>query len=91
MACAISAKPAGERLARIYTRSYRNCDAVSGAGAPMTGHQEVWAPRLSERGPAGLLQSTKYGYRFMPAKGLCFNYSDDDYTALIDFMRVPAG
>lgn len=88
---ATSAQPDDERLARLYNRSCRNCHAVTGVGAPLTGHEEAWTPRLNERGHAGLLQSTKFGYRFMPAKGLCANCSDDDYTKLIDFMLAPPG
>jgi len=90
IAFAQSAQPADDSIAGIYNRTCRNCHVVSGVGAPLTGHAEAWAPRLAERGRQGLLQSTKLGYRFMPARGLCTDCSDEDYLALIDFMMTPA-
>jgi len=33
-----------------------------------------------------LLASVKNGLGAMPAKGLCFDCSDEDYTALINYM-----
>ncbi|MDZ7684143.1 MAG: c-type cytochrome [Gammaproteobacteria bacterium] len=83
---ATSMQPADEALARIYNRSCRNCHGITGVGAPLTGHAAAWEPRLEARGREGLLASTKFGYRFMPARGLCPACSDDEYLALIDFM-----
>lgn len=85
-----AAKPDDPELNRIYSRSCRNCHAVAGVNAPLTGHEEAWAPRLAERGREGLLHSTKFGYRYMPARGLCSKCSDEEYLALIDFMVQPA-
>ncbi len=89
VAFAREAQPEDDRIARIYNRSCRNCHAVAGVNAPLTGHEDAWAPRVAERGMEGLLHSTKFGYRFMPARGLCANCSDDDYRALIEFMLAP--
>lgn len=89
IAFAREAQPEDDRIARIYNRSCRNCHAVAGVNAPLTGHEEAWAPRVAARGMDGLLQSTKFGYRFMPARGLCANCSDEDYQALIEFMLAP--
>lgn len=83
---ASSMQPADEALAGIYNRSCRNCHAIEGVGAPLTGHTAAWKPRLQARGREGMLASTKFGYRFMPARGLCPACSDDEYLALIDFM-----
>lgn len=84
-----SAAPADEAIAKIYQRSCRNCHAIAGVSAPLTGHVEDWSQRISERGRDGLLRSTKFGYRAMPARGLCGNCSDEEYLALIDFMMAP--
>ena len=89
IAYARSAQPEDEALASIYNRSCRNCHAVAGVNAPLTGHLAAWEPRLAERSRDGLLQSTRSGYRAMPAQGLCRQCSDEDFLALIDFMLTP--
>ncbi len=86
-----SAKPEDEAVAAIYSRSCGNCHAIAGVNAPLTGHVADWEARVAERGREGLLQSTKFGFRAMPARGLCGNCSDDEFLALIDFMMTPPG
>lgn len=86
---ASTALPKSDEIARIYSRSCRNCHSVAGTGAPLTHHEAAWQPRLEARGRDGLLASTKYGYRFMPAMGLCASCSDEQFMALIDFMIAP--
>ena len=80
-----------KRIAGIYNRSCKNCHAIAGVNAPLTGHVEAWEDRLAERGREGLLHSTKFGYRYMPARGLCRNCTDEEFLALIDFMLTPPG
>ncbi len=86
-----SATPTDEATAKNYQRSCKNCHSIAGVNAPLTGHVADWQARLDARGRDGLLKSTKYGYRAMPAKGLCGGCSDDEFLALIDFMMKPAG
>lgn len=81
-----TATPADERLAGIYARSCQTCHAVYGMGAPLTGHAEGWAQRMTEKGVDGLVATTKSGIRAMPSMGLCQDCSDDDFAALIQFM-----
>ncbi len=91
IAFASSAQPTNEHIAGIYNRSCKNCHAIAGVNAPLTGHVEAWEDRLAERGREGLLHSTKFGYRYMPARGLCRNCTDEEFLALIDFMLTPPG
>ncbi len=89
IAYARSARPEDETIARLYARSCANCHGIAGVNAPLTGHVADWDVRLAERGRDGLLQSTKVGYRAMPARGLCGGCFDDEFLALIDFMMAP--
>jgi len=68
-----------------YNRACLACHMAGVAGAPKLGDAEAWAPRL-EKGSDVLLASVKNGLGAMPAKGLCFDCSDEDYTALINYM-----
>ncbi|MGB1907519.1 MAG: c-type cytochrome, partial [Spongiibacter sp.] len=57
-------------------------------GAPRTGNEQDWAPRLAT-GMDTLLDHTRNGYNAMPPRGMCINCSDDDFRALINFMAHP--
>ncbi len=81
-----TAVPADSKLAAKYERSCRTCHSAIDAAAPLTGHKEAWAARSSERGQAGLLAQTKSGFNAMPAMGLCNDCSDEDLSAMIEFM-----
>ncbi len=72
-----------------YNKSCAVCHAQGVAGAPMTGNAEAWAPRL-EKGMDALLASVKNGLNAMPPMGMCFDCSDDEYKALIEYMAKPA-
>lgn len=77
--------PADEALAKIYQRSCFSCHARGVNGAPRSGDLAAWAPRR-EQGLETLVQHTRQGYKAMPPRGLCFDCSDEDYAALIQFM-----
>jgi cytochrome c5 len=55
----------------------------------MTGDAAAWAPRLA-KGMEALLVSVNNGLNAMPPKGMCFDCTDADYTALIEYMSTPA-
>lgn len=71
-----------------YKKSCAVCHAAGAANAPKTGDAAAWAPRL-EKGMDVLLQSVNNGLNAMPPKAMCFDCSDEDYTALIDYMSKP--
>jgi cytochrome c5 len=72
-----------------YDKSCKICHATGAAGAPMTGDTAAWESRLA-KGMEALLVSVNQGLNAMPPKGMCFDCSDADYTALIEYMSKPA-
>jgi cytochrome c5 len=72
-----------------YNRSCAVCHASGAAGAPVTHDVATWEPRLA-KGMDVLVASATTGLNAMPPKGMCFDCSADDYTALIEFMSKPA-
>ena len=72
----------------VYERFCFSCHAAGVAGAPRAGDAEAWAARLAT-GREQMLQSTIAGMDpGMPARGLCFDCSDDDLADAIDYMLV---
>lgn len=72
-----------------YNKSCAICHAAGTAGAPKTHDVEAWKPRL-EKGDEKLMESVHNGFNAMPPKGMCFDCSDEDYKALIEFMATAA-
>lgn len=69
-----------------YNSSCKTCHSEGIAGAPKSGDANAWAPRV-EKGMQVLYQSALKGLPpGMPAKGLCFDCSDDELKALVDYM-----
>lgn len=69
----------------LYKQSCATCHAAGVLGAPKTGDRAAWA-KLMPKGMPALVQSTRNGYKNMPARGLCDSCTDADYAALIQFM-----
>ena len=72
-----------------YNKSCAVCHATGAANAPKTGDAAAWEPRLA-KGMDVLVASVGNGMNAMPPKGMCFDCSDDDYKALIEYMAKPA-
>ena len=72
-----------------YNKSCAICHASGAANAPKTGDAAAWESRLA-KGADALVASVNAGLNAMPPKGMCFDCSDDDYKALIDFMSTAA-
>lgn len=89
---AVLALAAGSSVARdieeTYGKSCAVCHAAGAAGAPKTGVAKDWQPRM-DKGMKTLVQSVRNGLNAMPPKGMCFDCSDADYKALIEFMARP--
>jgi cytochrome c5 len=73
-----------------YNKSCAVCHASGAANAPKTGDAAAWEPRMA-KGMDVLVQSVQNGLNAMPPKGMCFDCSDEDYKALIEYMAKPAG
>lgn len=70
----------------VYERFCFSCHAAGIAGAPITGDAAAWAPRVA-RGREALLRTTIAGIPpGMPAMGLCFDCSEAELNAAIDYM-----
>ncbi len=72
-----------------YNKSCAVCHASGAANAPKTGDAAAWEPRMA-KGMDVLVQSVQNGLNAMPPKGMCFECSDEDYKALINYMAKPA-
>ena len=72
----------------VYRRFCFSCHAAGIAGAPKLGDAETWAARLT-KGKDQLLHSTIEGMvPGMPERGLCFDCTDEELEAAIDYMLV---
>jgi cytochrome c5 len=72
-----------------YAKSCQVCHANGAANAPKTGDAAAWEPRLA-KGMDALVQSVTNGLNAMPPKGMCFDCTEEDYRALIEYMSTPA-
>ena len=72
-----------------YARSCQACHASGAANAPKTGDAAAWEARMA-KGMDALVASVNNGLNAMPPKGMCYDCSDEDYKALIEYMAAPA-
>lgn len=72
-----------------YNKSCAVCHATGAANAPKTGDAAAWEPRMA-KGMDVLVAAVNNGLNAMPPKGMCFDCSDEDYKALIEYMAKPA-
>jgi cytochrome c5 len=70
-----------------YNRSCISCHASGAAKAPRSFVPADWAPRLS-KGSDQLVLSVKKGLNAMPPKGMCYDCTDEDFKALIEYMSA---
>ena len=70
-----------------YMASCFACHSTGAAGAPKVGAGMAveWEPRL-EKGLDTIVQNAINGVNTMPAKGLCFDCSDEDIRAIVEYM-----
>jgi len=70
---------------QVYKKACTTCHAAGIAGAPKLGDVAAWAPRVA-KGMDVLYKSSISGLNGMPAKGMCFDCSDDELKASVDYM-----
>lgn len=70
-----------------YMASCFACHSTGAAGAPIVGAgmSAEWEPRL-EKGLDSVVQNAINGVNTMPAKGLCFDCTDEDIRAIVEYM-----
>ncbi len=77
-----------QEIVSIYQRSCISCHLSGAAGAPKSHDAAAWAPKLA-KGMDALVASINNGLNAMPPKGMCFDCTDEQYAALIDYMAGP--
>ncbi|MEQ8313573.1 MAG: c-type cytochrome [Gammaproteobacteria bacterium] len=86
----------GQQLAQLsdgfdaeakYMASCFACHSTGAAGAPKVGPGNAgeWEPRM-EKGMDAVMANVINGVNTMPPKGLCFDCTDADLRAIVDFM-----
>lgn len=86
---AVSVLAADQRIVDTYKRACTICHANGVAGAPKAGDKGKWQELLDAKGMDALVDSVRNGLNAMPPRGMCFDCSDDDYKALIQYMMEP--
>lgn len=80
------AQAAGPRSGEdVYESKCAACHISGAAGAQKLGDKAAWAPVIA-KGIDVLYTSTISGFNGMPAKGLCFDCTDDELKAAVDYM-----
>lgn len=72
---------------QTYMASCFACHSSGAAGAPKVGagNAAEWAPRM-EKGMDTVVANAINGLNTMPPKGLCFNCTDEDLRAVVEYM-----
>ena len=83
---ATASASAGPRSGQeVYDTKCASCHATGAAGAPKLGDAAGWAPRIG-KGIDTLYASAINGFNGMPAKGLCFDCSDEEIQVAVDYL-----
>lgn len=76
----------GATVQRVFERTCAACHLSGLAGAPRRGNREEWRTRI-EKGMQALYHSALVGMPpGMPAKGLCFDCTEEDLQKMVDFL-----
>jgi cytochrome c5 len=70
---------------KVYTEVCSICHQEGKLGAPRLGDKAAWAPIIKKNIDTLVLHTIK-GYKGMPAKGACYNCSDNDLIAAVIYM-----
>ena len=68
-----------------YTQKCFMCHNTGVGGAPKVGTASDWTARL-EKGFDAVYENALKGINAMPAKGMCFECTDDDLKAVVQYM-----
>ena len=73
-----------------YNAACISCHNPGISGAPRLGDPDAWQPRAA-KGRQALVSSTVNGLNGMPAKGMCWQCSDEQLGHAVDYMLEQAG
>lgn len=79
----VNKEPAGKKT---YERYCVACHGSGLVGAPKFHDDKDWGPRLSEKTIQDLVASAIKGLNAMPTKGTCYECTEDDIKAAIEYM-----
>jgi len=74
---------------QAYMQSCFACHNSGAGGAPNPNNPDDWTDRL-EKGMDAIMNNVINGVNAMPAKGLCFNCTNEDLQAIVDYMIATA-
>lgn len=69
----------------LYKQNCKVCHAQGLNGAPILGNKKMWGPR-AEQGSAVLVQHAMEGFGLMPAKGGKMDLTEEEITAVVEYM-----
>ncbi|MCV6604606.1 MAG: c-type cytochrome [Porticoccaceae bacterium] len=69
----------------IYKKSCFACHTTGAAGAPKLGDAAAWADRIAQ-GMDALNDHAWNGFKTMPAKGNCFDCSEEEVQAAVQYI-----
>ena len=75
----------GFNAEQTYMQSCFACHNSGAGGAPKLDNPEDWSSRM-DKGMEAVMANVINGINAMPAKGLCFNCTDDDLQAIVQYM-----
>jgi cytochrome c5 len=78
-------KEEGQAIVKHFCASCHAPHPLISIGAPRIGHPQDWVQRLKQS-PAILWQHTSEGYHAMPARGGCFECSDEQLKKAIEVL-----
>ena len=75
----------GFNAEQAYMQSCFACHNAGAGGAPQLTNTDDWNARM-EKGMEAMMNNVINGMNAMPAKGLCFNCTDEDLQAIVEYM-----
>jgi len=81
----LAAVSPGFNVEATFAATCAACHNAGVANAPKMNDAAAWNTRM-EKGMDAVMVNVTNGLNAMPAKGLCFNCTDDDLKAVVEFM-----
>jgi cytochrome c5 len=83
-----STEPSGPRAGDVvYNNFCAGCHASGAAGAPKVGDAAAWSARMDKHGSEEALWKSGWtGIGIMPAKGMCGDCSEEEFSSAVSHM-----
>ena len=70
----------------VYNNACLGCHVSGAAGAPKVGDKADWQARVDAKGVEGVMKSGWAGIGAMPAKGMCMDCSEEEFSSAVQYM-----